>query len=80
MAMDISANNAIYWIVHQPLEPKTVRVLQRMKDGGQRWRSNLWEEALLISLDCVEPDYDNETYTLTEKGEEGLEFFTDTPQ
>jgi hypothetical protein len=74
--VDISFGNAVYWITLD-VDNKAVRVLRRMKEGQHRWCSDRWNEALLISLDCITADMENQTYALTEKGEEGLEFFSD---
>jgi hypothetical protein len=72
----IDAENAVYWMLN-PLDPGELSVLRDIECGINGFpRHKRFEAAHLIALGCVEPNFDTETFKLTPKGEEALEYFS----
>jgi RIO-like serine/threonine protein kinase len=71
--MSYSGGNMVHWL-RNPLDPDEVKVLARMKAGTHPWASKRFVEAALISRECVEPDYETKSYTLTAKGLDALDY------
>lgn len=72
-------NNAFYWGFHERLEPGEVLMLRRIQNGTCPLYPPLPEQrfaiAHLIAIDCVVADYEEETLTVTEKGEDAIAFY-----
>lgn len=66
--------NLAYWLCH-PLDPKDVEILKRIQDKTQSYFRDRFEVAYLIARECVEADNEKQTLTITEKGEDALEYF-----
>jgi len=70
----MSIENAVYWS-RDPLDSGDIAVLRRIKAGKQRATLDRFSVAYLVARGCVSADYDPLTLTVTEKGDDALEYF-----
>lgn len=76
--MTQNANNVLYWIQNK-IDQDHLDILIRIKEGVQPWAmpSDRFGIAHMITLECVKPNFEERTLTLTPKGLDAIDFFTD---
>ena len=76
---EVNAHNMAYWIAN-PMGPEELYVLKTVKSGGEfgsyRQRKKYqFYIAFLIAEECLDWNEDTGALSITEKGEDALDFF-----